>query len=134
MATTALEKIQAIQLEAEQKIAALKQEAITELVKKIAETKAELAALEEEYTALTGRNLKGEKADNEGKRIRLSEEEKAALTVSVTEILKEATSGIKFGEIVSKTGAPISAVRNTLKGIKSIRTTGQKASTLYFLK
>lgn len=134
MATTALEKIQAIQAKAEEEIAKLKAEAVSELAKKISEAKAVLSALEYEYEALTGKTLKGDKAGGEGKRVRLTNDEKEALKVTVAEILKAATDGIKFGDIASQAGAPVSAIRNTLKEIKGIKTTGKKAGTLYFLK
>lgn len=132
MATTALDKIQAIQDEANKKIEALKAEAVTELVKKISGVKSELAALEAEYSSLTGKTLKGEKSG--GTRKRLSAEEKAALVVTVGAIIKGAKEGISMGKIVEAAGESASAVRDAVKSLKGVKTTGAKASTLYFLK
>lgn len=132
MSQTALEKIKEIQEKADKEIASLKAKAVSEIVQKIAAAKATLAALEEEYKELTGKDLKGEKV--EGKRRRLSSEEKAALVESVKAILKGNKEGVKISAIVSQTGEPISAVRTALASIKEVKTTGNKASTLYFLK
>lgn len=132
MATTALEKIQAIQDRANKEIEALKQEAVTELVKKISGVKSELATLEAEYATLTGKTLKGEKAG--GTRRRLSKEEKEALVATVSAIIKGAKEGIKMGDIVKAAGESDSAVREAVKAVKGIKTTGNKASTLYFAK
>lgn len=132
MSQTALDQIKQIQDEADKKIAALKAKAVSEVVQKIASAKAVLSALEEEYKSLTGKDLKGEKV--QGKRRRLSAEEKAGLVETVRAILKGNKEGTKISAIVSQTGEPVSAVRIALASIKEIRTTGNKASTLYFLK
>jgi hypothetical protein len=132
MAISALEKIQAIQQKADEEIAKLKAEAISDLAKKLAEAKAVVADLTEQYEELTGKTLKGEKA--EGTRKRLSKEEKAALVVTVGEIIKGAKDGISMGDIVEKAGESVSAVRAAVKEVKGIKTTGNKASTLYFAK
>jgi|GEM_PF-5278867 hypothetical protein len=63
MALTALEKIQEIQARAEQEIKELRQQAISEVVRKLAEAKALVKELEAQYTQLTGKNLKGESVD-----------------------------------------------------------------------
>lgn len=132
MAQTALEKIAAIEAEAKTKIDALKAEATTELAKRIAGVKSELATLEAEYASLTGKTMKGEKAG--GTRRRLSAEEKAALVATVSAIIKGAKEGIKMGDIVKQAGESDSAVRDAVKQVKGIKTTGNKASTLYFAK
>jgi predicted nucleic acid-binding Zn-ribbon protein len=132
MSQTALDQIKAIQEKADKEIAALKAKAVSEIVQKISAAKATLAALEEEYKELTGKDLKGEKV--EGKRRRLSSEEKAALIETVKTILRGHKQGVKISAIVSQTGEPVSAVRGALASIKEVKTTGSRASTLYFLK
>lgn len=132
MATSALEKIRAIEEEAANKIAALKSEAVSEVVKRISEAKAVLQELEAEYAALTGKNFKGEPAA--GKRKRLSADEKTALIETVKAVLKGNKNGSKMSEIISGAGESASAVREALSKVKGVTTTGNKASTLYFLK
>jgi hypothetical protein len=63
MALTALEKIQEIQARAEQEIRELRQQAISEVVRRLSEAKALVKDLEAQYTQLTGKNLKGETVD-----------------------------------------------------------------------
>ncbi len=136
MSQTALEKIQAIRENADKEIAALKAKAVSEVVQKIAETKAAyqhtLATLEDEYKKLTGKDLKGEKV--EGKRRRLSSEEKVTLLETIKTILKSHKEGAKISLLVEQTCEPVSAVRAALASIKEVKKTGNKASTLYFLK
>lgn len=132
MSTTALEKIAAIEAEAKSKIEALKQEAISEIVRKIATVKSELASLEAEYSSLTGKTLKGEKV--EGTRRRLTREEKAALIAQVTSIVSAAKDGVSLGEIVRQVGESPSAVRDALKRVKNLNKTGVKAAMRYSVK
>lgn len=60
MGLTALEKIQEIQARADQEIKELRQQAISEVVRRLSEAKALVQELEAQYTSLTGKNLKGE--------------------------------------------------------------------------
>lgn len=62
MALTALERIQEIQAKADQEIKELKQQAVSEVVRRLADAKQLVKDLEAEYIALTGKNLKGETA------------------------------------------------------------------------
>ena len=64
MALTALEKIQEIQSRAEQEIRELRQQAISEVVRKLSEAKALVIELEAQYIQLTGKNLKGEAVES----------------------------------------------------------------------
>jgi len=133
MATTALEKIAEIEAEAKRKIEDLKAEAISELTKRIAAAKAELVALEEEYSSLTGKTLKGEKVS--GVRERLSKEQSEALVLTVSDIVKNAKEHIPMGEIIKQAGRSESAVRAAVKAAKAakmIDSTGDKAATRYF--
>lgn len=132
MSTSALEKIAAIEAEAKNKIEALKQEAISEVVRKIAALKSELAALETEYSSLTGKTLKGEKVA--GTRRRLTREEKAGLVETVTSILSSSKDGVSLGEIVRQVGESASAVRDALKQVKNLKKTGVKAAMRYSVK
>lgn len=132
MSITALEKIAAIEADAKNKIEALKQEAVTELVKRIAAAKSELAQLESEYAALTGKTLTGEKATFSRKR--LSTSEKVALVETVTGIIKASKEPLSFGDIASRTGESASAVRDAIKQVPGLKVTGVKASTRYALK
>ena len=129
MSLSALDKIKAIEEKAAKEIAALKAEAVSEVVKKLSEAKAVVAALEKEYEELTGKTVTGEKAP----RVRLSPEQIAALVVKVESIIK-AADGISMGDVVEKAGASASAVRKAVKRLKGIKTTGTKATTLYHAK
>jgi hypothetical protein len=64
MALSALEKIQEIQARAEQEIKELRQQAISEVVRKLSEAKALVKEYEAQYTQLTGKNLKGESVES----------------------------------------------------------------------
>ena len=130
MSLSAIDKIKAIEEEAAQKIEALKQEAKTEIVKKLSDAKAAVAALEKEYEELTGKTVTGAKAA----RVRLSPEQSAALVTTVEAIIKAAKDGISMGDVVEQAGASPSAVRKAVKSIKGIKTTGNKATTLYHAK
>jgi|GEM_PF-1060875 len=132
MANSILEKIHAIEEEAQKKIAALRSEAVSEIAKSISQKKAELAELEAEYLKLTGKDIKGQKT--EAGRKRLSTDQKAKLVCTVTEIISAAKEGIGMGDIVKQAGESVSAVRSAVKQVKGIKSTGAKASTLYFLK
>lgn len=132
MAQTALEKIAAIEAEAKAKIDTLKAEAASELVKRISAVKSELAALQAEYETLTGKPAKEGKAG--GSRKRLSADEKAALVITVSEIIRKAKEGISMGQIVQQAGESVSAVREAVKAVKGVKKSGAKASTLYFVK
>lgn len=60
MSLTALEKIREIQSKAEQEIRGLRQQAVTEVVRKLSEAKSLVKTLEAEYSALTGKEPAGE--------------------------------------------------------------------------
>jgi hypothetical protein len=130
MSLSALDKIKEIEENAATQIASLKAQALSEIVKKLAEAKTAVAALEKEYEELTGKTVTGAKAP----RVRLSAEESAALVVKVGEIVKSAKDGISMGEIVEKAGASESAVRKAVKSAKGIVSTGSKATTKYFAR
>jgi|GEM_PF-6805318 len=130
MSQSALDKIKAIEENAVKEIAALKAEAVSEVVKKISETKTLLANYQKEYEELTGKTVTGAKAA----RVRLSPEQSAALVTTVEAIIKSASGGISMGDIVGKAGASASAVRRAVKTLKTIKTSGSKATTLYHVK
>jgi flagellar biosynthesis chaperone FliJ len=132
MASSALEKIQAIQDKANKEIESLKAEAVSDVVRKLSEAKTVVSDLERQYEELTGRTVRGEKAGVSRKR--LSKEQKEALLITVGEIIKAASEGISMGEIVRKAGESVSAVRDAVTHVKGLKKTGSKASTLYFAK
>jgi flagellar biosynthesis chaperone FliJ len=132
MASSALEKIQAIQDKASKEIEALKSEAISDVVRKLSEAKSVVSDLERQYEELTGKTVKGEKAGVTRKR--LSKEQKEALVITVGEIIKGAINGTSMGEIVKQAGESASAVRQAVSEVKGLKKTGAKASTLYFVK
>ncbi len=70
MGISALDKIQEIQAKAEREIQELRQQAVSEIVRRLADAKSLVQELEAQYTALTGKNLKGE-AVTGNKRARL---------------------------------------------------------------
>ena len=130
MALPALEKIQEIQDRANKEIEALKSEAVSEIAKKLSEAKSVVLDLERQYEELTGKTVKGERA--EVSRKRLSKEQKAALVIAVTEIIKSSKDGVSMGTLVKKTGESASAVRDSVSQVQGLTKTGNKASTLYF--
>ena len=132
MSIPALEKIQAIQDKANKEIELLKSEAISEIAKKLSEAKSVVADLQRQYEELTGKTVSGDKVSIGRKR--LSASEKSALVSTVLEIIKSAKDGIKMGDIVTKAGESIAAVRDAVKLAPGVTTTGNKASTLYFAK
>lgn len=134
--TTALEKINEIQERANAEILQLRREAVSEVVKKISETKATLAELEAQYIALTGKDLRGESAaaPEAKRRTRMSPDDKATLVDSIKGLLKGKKTGVPMRDILSQTGVSVGQARAALAEIKEIRTTGNKASTLYFLR
>ena len=91
-----------------------------------------LADLQRQYEELTGKTVKGEKSELSRKR--LTKEEKSALVILVTEIIKSAKDGISMGSIVKRTGESASAVRDSVSQVPGVTKTGNKASTLYFAK
>ena len=132
MADSIVEKINAIEQEAKDKIEALRSGALSELVKRIAKAKSELAQLEGEYVKLTGKDLRGQ--PKEVTRRRLTGSQKNELQEKVTDIIANAKDGVAMGEIVKRTGAPVSSVRLAVKRVKGIKSTGTKATTVYFLQ
>lgn len=64
MGLTALEKIQEIQAKADQEIKELRQQAISEVVRRLSDAKALVKELEAQYTQLTGKNLRGETVES----------------------------------------------------------------------
>jgi sigma54-dependent transcription regulator len=62
MAISALEKIKAIREKAEKEVEAIKADAVSELAKRIGEAREHLRSLEAEYTELTGKTVRGERA------------------------------------------------------------------------
>ncbi len=60
MELSAFEKIREIQARADQEIKQLRQQAISEVVRRLSEAKELVKDLEIQYTSLTGKNLKGE--------------------------------------------------------------------------
>ncbi len=130
MSASALEKIKAIEEEAAKKIEALKQEAKTEIAKKLSEAKSAVAELERQYEALTGKTVKGEAVP----RRRLSKDQKEALVITVGEIIKASKDEISMSDIVKHAGEPVSAVREAVHQVPGLKKTGNKASTLYFVK
>jgi len=130
MSLSALDKIKELKEKTAKDIAALTAEGVSELTKKISETKTILADYQRQYEELTGKPATGAKVA----RVRLSAEESAALVVKVEGIIKGAHNGISMGDIVETADASISAVRKAVKSAKGIKTAGSKATTMYFAK
>ena len=129
MSQSVLDKIKEIKEKAAKDVAALTAEGVSELAKKISDTKALLADYQKQYEDLTGKTVTGAKAA----RVRLSPEQIKALEARVDGIIK-AADGISMGDLVEKAGASASAVRKAVKSLKGIKTTGSKATTKYFAK
>jgi len=80
MALSALEKIQEIQARAEQEIKELRQQAISEVVRKLSEAKALVKEYETQYTQLTGKNLRGESVESSSSSAKAPRAAKADVT------------------------------------------------------
>ncbi len=128
---TTLDQIAAIEKEAAEKIDALRQSAVSELAKRLAEAKAVVKSLEAEYESITGKTIHGNKAG--GTRRRLNKDEQAALEMNLRAILKSKSNGLKMSDLSKATGESVSAVKRALSRIP-YKTTGSKATTLYFSK
>jgi len=133
MATSALEQIAAIQAKADADIAALKQQAVSDLARKLSEARELVKSLESQYESLTGKTVSGEKAG--GTRRRLTSEQKEVLTSRIKAILESSRGGIKLSALVAQTGESANAVRSSIKALgSSVKTTGARATTLYLLR
>ncbi len=135
------DQIEKIKAEAESRILALKQEVTSEIVKRLSEAKdrlkaaqAEVEALSKDYEIATGKTITGEKAGIV--RRRLSSDEKAKLAESVAATIKSHKEGIKLGAVAkANPGYSPGAIREAVKSLgKSVQTTGNRASTLYFFR
>ena len=126
--SNALEEMRKLELEYQERKRAIQGSVIQEIVRAIATKKQELAELESQYTSLTGKNLKGEKA---GVRRRLSSEDQQALKANVEAFLRSKPQGAKMKEIIASVGESSAAVRRAISQIASIRSEGAKAATVY---
>lgn len=147
MIQTAIEQLVAINAEEEEaiaalraknagQVAALKAEAVSELLKKIAVIEHEWERLSLQFKALTGNTLKRTKVASATPRP--SPEQKEALTVKLLDSLKAAANvGLSMGEIVEvgeAAGATVSSVREAMKsqGIQVVIQKGGSAAARYF--
>ncbi len=128
MTTSALERIQELESKHLAQIAAIKQEAISELVAKIAEAKRTLADLSDQYSLLTGKTLTGEKS--ELKRTRLSAGQKSALPDQVADALGKRS--LALSDITAALpGIPASAIRSALKDSTRFKMQGTRGNARY---
>ena len=127
--TNALEQMRQLEQEYLERKKAIQSSVLQEIVKAIAAKKSELAELEAQYTSLTGKNLKGEKAA--GTRRRLSSEEQNALKQNVENFLRSKPNGAKMKEIVATVGENVAAIRRAISQMGHIRSEGVKAATVY---
>jgi len=138
MGISAVDRIADIQRKAEEEIQALRQQAVTEVVKRLSDVKQEIHALEGQYAQLTGKPFPteaGHSSNNGAKsaRKRLSAEEKAALVETVRGILAANPSGVSMGELVRTSGVSAGTVREALSKVQH-KTTGARGGTRYFLR
>ena len=131
---TALEQLQELDCEYEERKRQIRQSAISELAKALSVKKEELRALEEQYEALVGRPVRSEAGAKSGEkqtRRRLSRDEHHALVERIRVFVGSRPEGVKMAEIVNAGGESVSATRKALASIQEIRTEGRKATTIY---
>lgn len=129
--TTALEQLAELQAEFEKKSAAIKEQAQGELVLKIKEKKQELAELQQQYEALTGKPAKHTfGGDNGG-------EKRQRHTITIEQVKKAIQGGAKNNaDISAHLGVSKANVASKVKkegkaaGIKS---KGQRVNFEYYL-
>ena len=97
---------------ADSEIASLRQQAASELVRRLKVVKQEIKTLEAQYAQLTGKPFPVESSSNRSEdakpaRKRLPPEEKAALVETVREILATNPNGTAIGELVWNTGESV---------------------------
>jgi uncharacterized coiled-coil protein SlyX len=126
--SNALEQMRQLEQEYQEKKKAIQSSVVQEIVRAIAAKKQELADLEAQYTSLTGKNLKGEKATT---RRRLSGTEQSALKNNVEAFLRSKPEGAKMKEIAATVGESNAAIRRAISQLSSIRSEGAKAATVY---
>lgn len=144
MPLSAAEKIKAIQDNAEREIAAIRQEAASDIAKKLAEAREVVQRLEEEYEAITGKPVRetplaSNPPEFAGRARRLTPQEVAGLTAKITSIIKGCKTGVGLKEIrihLQRDGveAVKSQIVKSLKSIEGLTSSGHKASTVYFIK
>jgi len=145
MTLSTAEKIKAIQEKADLEIAALRQEAASELAKKLAEARDVVKKLEEEYESITGKPVRDNAAsppqshESLGRARRLTVQETSELTAKITTIVKGCRTGVGIKEIkthLQREGieAVKSQVIKALKSIDGLTSTGNRSSTRYFIK
>lgn len=141
MSQDILAEIKKIEAEAAARIQALKEKAASGIAKALAEAKdrlkeaqKEVDRLAAEYAAATGKTIKGEKVEGRKTRVRLSADDKAKLAEQVKETLKSA-NGAKLKDLrEAHPGFSDTNLREAIKSIKGIKTTGNRASMVYFVK
>lgn len=126
--SNALEQMRQLEEEYKERKRAIQSSVVQEIVRAIAAKKQELAELEAQYTSLTGKNLKGEKAST---RRRLSSEEQNALKGSVESFLRSKPEGAKMKEIAAAVGESNAAIRRAISQLSNVRSEGAKAATVY---
>jgi hypothetical protein len=133
---SSLDMLRELEQKHHQEMAELKNAAVSELVRRIAQVKEELKELEVEYASLTGKDFKGQPVTTK-KRVRFSEEEKSGVKGKVLEVLtKEASfstikaklkqAGVDFGS-----DAVLRGVLGDLKTGGKIVQKGERASAVY---
>jgi|GEM_PF-3976808 len=123
----------ALEAAAKKEIKTLKKDAAAELAKQRTEAKAALKRISKDMSVLTGRKPK--KATAKGRKPRLTDEDKAALSKTIHATIKASKKdGIGMGAILKAANASEGAVKKIIKSSPNITHTGGKATTRYFYK
>jgi hypothetical protein len=133
--SSTLDQIRKIQEEANAKIEAIKGKAVTELALELNAARTRVKELEAQYEQLTGKPVRERSPEIEvkGKRSRMSQEEKKAAIAKLETALRASREGSKMKQLCEAVDLEATQVRNLLKEVKH-KTTGNKASTVYFAK
>lgn len=129
--SNALEEMRRLEQEYEERKRAIQDAAVRELAKAIAAKKQELQELEEQYSRLTGKTLRGDRTPV--RRRRLSAEETRAMQERIANYLREHPQGAKMKDIVAALGEATSVVRRAIHGMSNVESHGVKAATVYRL-
>jgi len=136
---TALEQLEQLEAEHQQKIAAIRESAVSELSNVIGDLKKKLKDAEEQYIKLTGKRLDGSSATEpkkeKGKRDRWTDDQKADLKQKVYDFLKAAKSPVKMADIVDTLKVEKKRISDAILTLDDkIKKDGKRVNMTYSLK
>lgn len=135
---SAIEQLEELEKQHQDKIANIKASAVTEITKRINELNEEKAKLAEQYKKLTGKDLKGNpvaKSSGGGERVRLSDEESEELITKIKKLLT-GSKGLKMSEILKECETDRindKHIKARIKALENLVKKGNKTDMTYSL-